>query len=211
MDNCQLNPYLNLGLQRNPFVAEDVPGVAAPLWLDRGWSQPPSEQSRRLIQVLGVKGAGKTSHLKHWQAQTGGPYCYYPLGWGRFRLPRVAAIAYWDEANRIPTPYLIVGLIWAWATGATIVAGTHRDLGAMARRCGLAVQTIHLMAFDGATLLAWTNRRIEAVRLPNRVSTLVLTLENATEIAAIAQGSWRDAADLLHIWAAKTAHAACQD
>ncbi|MEO1352648.1 MAG: hypothetical protein AAFW84_28270 [Cyanobacteria bacterium J06635_15] len=210
LQNWTLNPYLALGLQCNPFVAEDEPGVPEPLWLDRGWSDAPPKQAARLVQVLGVKGAGKTSHLSHWQAQTRGPYCYYPPGWGRLKMPQVAAIAYWDEADRIPLPYLLSALTWARLTRATIVAGTHRDLGAIARGLNLAVQTIHLQPFDGETLSVWANRRIAAVRLPSQNSTLTLTPERAEKIAAIAQGSWRDAADALHIWAAATAAETCK-
>ena len=111
--NLDLNPYLTLGLQRNPFVAEAEPGVSVELWFDRGWSNPPASRAKQLLQVMGPMGAGKTSHLKHWQTQTGGSYCPYPLGWGRLKLPAVEPIVYWDEANRIPTPFLIVAFVWA--------------------------------------------------------------------------------------------------
>ncbi len=106
------------------------------LWIDRGWSAPPQPGAKQLIQIIGVKGAGKTSHLKHWQAQTGGPYCYYPPGWDRVKLPVVSPIAgpihqriaYWDEADRIPTPVLVAALLTAAQTSHTIIVGTHKDL-----------------------------------------------------------------------------------
>ncbi len=183
----------------------DKPGVPAQLWIDRGWSSPPPLQAKQLVQVMGVKGAGKTSHLKHWQAETGGSYCYYPPGWGRVKVPTVEKIAYWDEANRIPLPFLIVALARAALTHATIVAGTHRDLGRVARLLGLRVQTIHLPPLDAEALIVWTKCRIEAVRLPHRDCCLILSRERAQEIVGLAGNSWRDAADRLHIWAAETA------
>ena len=63
--SSSINPYVRLGLQCNPFMAEDTPGVPTQLWIDRGYSNPPSPNQKRLIQVMGVKGAGKTSHIKH--------------------------------------------------------------------------------------------------------------------------------------------------
>lgn len=203
-----LNPYRSLGLQRNPFIAEDEPGVDPALWIDRGWSVAPPIRAKRFLQVIGVRGAGKTSHLLHWQAQTGGAYCHYPPGLGRCKLPPVGAIAYWDEADRIPPLLFRLALVWASHTHATIVAGTHADLGAIARSTGFTVETLHLPPFDAKTLLAWATRRIQAVQLPDTVASLVLTEEQAAHIVAIAQGSWCEAADHLHIWAAAAAQSA---
>ncbi|MEO0354169.1 MAG: hypothetical protein AAF268_05030 [Cyanobacteria bacterium P01_A01_bin.3] len=160
---------------------------------------------------MGVEGAGKTSHLNHWQACTGGQYCYYPPGLGRVKLPPIAAIAYWDEANRIPLPFLALAFARAALTKATIIAGTHTDLGSLARRCGLTVTTIHLPSFTADTLLTWANRRIEAVRVSDRRCRLVLEQERATELAQQAQGSWREVGDRLHIWAAEQANIAVRN
>ena len=204
-----INPYLRLGLQHNPFVAEDTPGVPTNLWIDRGYSTPPSPNQQQLVQIMGVKGAGKTSHLKHWQALTGGPYCYYPPGWGCVRLPLIAAIAYWDEANRIPLPFQALAFASASVRQATIVAGTHADLGPLARRCGLSVTTIHLSSFNTETLMDWANCRIEAARVPNSDCSLTLGRDYAAELAKSSRGSWREVGDRLHIWAAEKANA-CQ-
>ena len=204
--NLPSNPYLALGLQRNPFFAEDDPSVPEILWVDRGWSQAPPCQSRQLIQVMGDKGFGKTSHLKRWQSQTGGPYCYYPPGLGRLKLPPVAKIAYWDEADRIPLPFLVASLLRAAHTRATIVIGTHRDLGNIAGLMGLSVRSIDLPPLDVETLLLWTSRSIAAVRLPQASCYLQLSPKKAREVVSIANGSWRDAADYLHIWAAEVAN-----
>ena len=202
------NPYLKLGLQCNPFVTEEIPGVSAELWIDRGYSTPPSPHQRQLVQIMGVEGAGKTSHLTHWQACTGGPYCYYPPGLGRVKWPPVAAIAYWDEANRIPLPIQALAFAHAAATQATIVAGTHANLEPLARRCGLSVTTINLPTFNAEMLMDWANRRIEAVRIPNKHCSLVLEPGRAVELASVAEGSWREVGDRLHIWAAERANTA---
>ncbi|MEM8809795.1 MAG: hypothetical protein AAGF01_27555, partial [Cyanobacteria bacterium P01_G01_bin.38] len=138
-DDLATSPYSRLGLRGNPFIASDTPGVVAKLWIDRGCSAAPQPQARQLVQVIGVIGAGKTSHLRHWQAQTGGPYCYYPPGWRRLKIPTVSQITYWDEADRIPFIFLVIALAWAKLTGATVVAGTHADLGNIARQLGLRV------------------------------------------------------------------------
>ncbi|MGB3765534.1 MAG: hypothetical protein WA947_03160 [Phormidesmis sp.] len=204
----RLNPYLSLGLQRNPFVLEDSLAIAPSLWIDRSYSAPPMPRAKQLIQLIGVKGAGKTSHLKRWQAQTGGTYCYYPPGWQRLKMPDVGPIAYWDEADRIPFAYLLVGLLAAVGDHSTIVAGTHTDLSRAAFMVGLPVKTIRIARFDDALLQQWANRRIEAVRIANVACELRLDSKKAKEIAADANGSWREAADQLHVWAARRAIAA---
>ena len=212
-----LNPYQALGLKRNPFVLEDDATISPPLWIDRGWSAPPQPGAKQLVQIIGVKGAGKTSHLKHWQAETGGPDCYYPPGWGRLKLPVISPlakpvhqrIAYWDEADRIPDPILVAALLTAAHTNHTIVAGTHTDLSNVARWMKLPVTTIVILAFDAIMLTQWVNKRIAAVRLPDgcpdECCGLKLGAAKAEEIAIAANGSWREASDLLHVWAAEQA------
>ncbi len=198
----RLNPYLSLGLRRNPFVLEDSWAIAPSLWIDRGYSAPPTPKAKQLIQLIGVKGAGKTSHLRHWQAQTGGPYCYYPPGWQRLKMPGIGPIAYWDEADRIPFPNLLVALAAAARCHHTVVAGTHADLSRAAFSVGLPIKTIRIAAFDKALLQNWAAQRIEAVRISNVACGLQLEGEKAQEIVVEAKGSWREAADQLHIWAA---------
>lgn len=202
-----IDPYATIGLRGNPFFAEEEVGVPEALWLDRGFSTAPPVRAKRLVQVMGDKGAGKTSHLKHWQAQADGPYCYYPEGRWRWKFPLIAAIAYWDEANRIPLLLLVPALWRASHLGATIVAGTHTDLSHIARLVGLEVYAICLPQLEVEPLIAWVKLRIEAVRLPEATVKLELTPDLAAEIVLTAK-SWREAAVLLHIWAAKTASAA---
>jgi hypothetical protein len=208
-----LNPYLKLGLQRNPFILESSAALSDALWIDRGWSTAPKPQAKLLIQFIGVKGAGKTSHLKYWQAQTGGPYCHYPPGWKRFKMPPIGGqnplapgeILYWDEADRIPFPYLLAALTTAAHHRRTIAIGTHVDLGWVARLAGLDVKRIAIAPFTPPMLLAWAHQRIESVRLPHQPCRLRLNEADAGRIVIAAQGSWREAADELHIWAAQQA------
>ncbi|MGD1932463.1 MAG: hypothetical protein ACFB12_26520 [Leptolyngbyaceae cyanobacterium] len=202
-----LNPYLALGWQANPFALGE-PVMAQSMWIDRGWSQAPAPAAQQLVQVMGDRGFGKTAHLRYWQAQTGGIYAYYPPGWGRFKVPPVQNIAYWDEADRIPKPLLLAALGQTARTRATLVAGTHTDLSPLAKLSGLAVKTICLPPLEAATLRVWAERQIQAVRLPAVSCGLELLPATVQEIAAIAQGSWRAAADELHIWAAAIAHQA---
>ncbi len=202
-----IDPYQQLGLRCNPFIAEQIPGVPADLWLDRGFSQAPSPGTQTLVQLIGDKAAGKTSHLLHWQQQTGGSYAYYPPGWGRWKIPPVEAIAYWDEADRIPIPVLLGSLAYATRRQATIVVGTHVDLRWAAYWTGLKVQTIEFPVITFEEIKSWANRRIAAVQLPN-VSSVELSLDTETleEILAQSNNSWRTIATHLHIWVAKIAN-----
>lgn len=201
----RLNPYLSLGLRCNPFVLEEGWEVARSLWIDRGYSAPPLPKANQLVQIIGVKGAGKTSHLRRWQGETGGPYCYYPPGLQRFKRPAVDRIAYWDEADRIPWIFLLGGLAIAKRRCSTIVAGTHEDLSLAARMVGLPVKTVRIPPFDARQLVEWATMRIKAARVSNVDCRLLLDEATAREIAIASAGSWREAADLLHIWAAERA------
>ncbi|WP_293069093.1 hypothetical protein [Okeania sp. SIO2B3] len=202
-----INPYERLGLRCNPFTAEQIPGVTEDLWLDRGFSQPPQPRGRVLFQFIGEKGAGKTSHLLHWRKQTGGSYTYYPPGWGRWQIPPVEPISYWDEADRIPIPLLLAALAQASYQGATIVAGTHEDLSWVGRFVRLKIRTIKFHRLTPETILAWAEKRIQAVTLPE-VKQVGLKLDRADIelIVANASVSWREVATYLHIWAAKIAN-----
>ena len=90
-----LDGYAALGLTGNPFVIEESPGVPAELWLDRAdVPAAPRAGQRILVQVLGEKGAGKTSLLTHWRHSAPGPYHYVPpAGAGRWAAPPVADLA----------------------------------------------------------------------------------------------------------------------
>ena len=200
-----IDPYATIGLRCNPFVVESAPGVPASLWIDRGFSTAPEQGNKQFVQVIGPKGVGKTSLLLHWRDQIAGPYVHFPLGWGRWHLPPVAAMAYWDEADRIPGPFLWYALYQAGRQNATIIAGTHVDLSHAAKHHGFAVQTIEHPPLDAATLCAWVTLRIAAVRLPDTPDQLVPDDALLTHIAQKSGESWRVAADYLHIWVAETA------
>lgn len=192
------DPYLRSGLGANPF-AHDVGGSSAG-WVDRGLPPPPEPGRRLLVQVIGVKGAGKTSSLRRWRAAAPGPWRYVPRGVGRLRPLPVAPLAYWDEADRAPG----AARWWGWRSaarrGATIVAGTHVDLQAEAVAAGLAVDTVVLGPISVGELIGWAAQRFAAVgagaewALPESV---------AADVAGCAGASWRVAGDLLHVWVAQ--------
>lgn len=206
------NPYAALGLERNPFHTEDIPaqqtdwqGVQAGHWLERGHSVAPLPQQAKLVQLLGVKGAGKSSHLAHWRTQQSGPAHYYPpTGAARWQLPPLAPICYWDEACRIPPPLLHWGLSQAARRGFTVCVGTHRDLSPQARRYGLQVQTIHLQGISAAEIVQWAAKRIASVQQASGIP-FEIPKSLAEELARDAGGSWREIATQLHIWTAQQA------
>ncbi|MEO0841680.1 MAG: hypothetical protein AAFY21_20315 [Cyanobacteria bacterium J06641_2] len=200
------NPYHQLGLRRNPFIALDNLEIPPERWLDFGFSQPPPIQKRLFLQVIGEKGAGKTSHLLHWKRQTEGIYYYTQPGWKAWLLPKIGKIAYWDEANRIPLPLLLIGLWQASLINATIVAGTHNNLAQFASFFGFEIKTITLSTLCVDNLLLWVKKTIEAERLsPYIPINIEFTPDIAEKIIAESENSWRKAANYLHIWTARTA------
>jgi hypothetical protein len=197
------DPYHAIGLARNPFIIEEAPGVAKDVWIDRDLGEPPLPSKATLVQILGPCGAGKTSHLLRWRERFHGPYRHIPDSLMRWYPPPIAAIAYWDEADRIPFPVLHLALRAAARRGDTIVAGTHRDLAPAARRVGLSVTTLALPSLDAPTLAIWIDRRIAAAR--NAEGSIEPPRPDVTEIERLVAecgGSFRIAADRLHVWMA---------
>lgn len=202
--------YAALGLARNPFAAEQEPGVAPHLWVARPDEPPmPAPARRQLVQLIGSKGAGKTSLLLRWRARQPGPYHYVLPGLPRWRVPPVASLVYWDEIDRMAAPVRLGAFLVAAATGATVVAGTHVDLASLARRCGLNVVTHVFAPLSPALLHAWATQRIDEARLDGVPPGLILDNATAEQIVAEVGPSWREAAVLLHIWAAQHAARAC--
>jgi len=204
-----MDPYRQAGLRCNPFVLDAGPGVAPELFVNTGTGanlSPPEPHQRRFVQLIGDKGAGKTTHLLHWRRIHPGAYVHLPDGAGRFRWLPVTPICYWDELNKSPWPVLQAAVRLANARGATVVAGTHEDRSRLPRRLGMTLDTLEFAALTGVGVQRWARTRIQAVALGGDTlpaPTLDLALDQAEAIAARAGTSWRTAADELHVWAAR--------
>lgn len=200
--------YRAAGLRGNPFAAEGFAGDIVELFVDRGLPEPPAPGSSTLVQVIGEKGAGKSTHVLRWRGLVDGPYHYVPRRpvsqrWGR---PPVAALVYADEIDRMPGP---VRHRWFRASariGATIVAGTHRDLSAAARRAGLQVLTHHLLPADAVTLRCVIERRLDHARVA-RTPAGLLDDHDIAEVHRLCGGNIRMAESLLHDMVAERVHA----
>lgn len=200
------DPYLAAGLQRNPFTLESG-AVSQALWIDRGVSVAPSPPRRGaagsavLWQFLGVKGAGKSSHLHHWRAQQPGPYHYCaPTLRSRWTPPPVpaAGVAYWDEADRIAPLALHLSLSRAARAGSTIIAGTHHDLSRVAEQSGFSsVHTLRLGAISALQLQCWATQRVDSARSPGG-TTYQVALSDAAHMLEHGADSWRYLASALH-------------
>jgi hypothetical protein len=217
MNSNSLDPYYSFGLKRNPFFAPQDLQIEGDRWLDFGYSQAVSPRQRLFVQFLGEKGAGKTSHLLHWQQQTGGHY-FYQAPWQWQTLPPCqpdptgVAIAYWDEANRIPVPTLIWALKKAYKLQLTVVVGSHINLAPLARLVGYQTQTIDLDHLTLPRLRCWINQHFIAELLPERLLEQNLAFQQLQNkftdqflltILNESAGSWRRTATILHRWLAQ--------
>lgn len=217
MNSNNLDLYHSFGLRRNPFFAPQDLLIERDRWLDFGYSQAVSPGQRLFVQFLGKKGAGKTSHLLHWQQQTGGQY-FYQAPWQWQILPPCqpdstgVAIAYWDEANRIPLPTLIWALKKAYKLKLTVVVGSHQNLAPFARFVGYKTQTIDLDHLTLPRLKRWINQHFIAEFLPERSQEQNLAFEQLQNkftdqfllrILIESDGSWRKTATILHRWLAQ--------
>jgi hypothetical protein len=217
MNRYSLDPYHSFGLKRNPFFAPQDLQIEGDRWLDFGYSQAICPGQRLFIQFLGEKGAGKTSHLLHWQKQTGGHY-FYQAPWQWQTLPPTqpdlqgTAIAYWDEANRIPLPILIWALKQACKLQVAVVVGSHQNLAPLARLVGYQTKTIHLNHLTLPRLKCWINQHFIAEFLPERSPEQTLAFQQLQNkltdqflltILNESAGSWRKTATVLHRWLAQ--------
>lgn len=201
--------YARLGLTGNPFVSDRERSVEPDLWLDRaGVPEAPEAGRRLLVQLIGPKGAGKTSHLLRWREAAPGPYHYVAPGRRRWSMPPLAPLVYWDEVDRLAAPVRRMVFGRAARTGATIVAGTHVDLAVPARRAGLEVITHDFAGLTPDVLRAWCDLRIAAVTRPGAEPALDLDDALLAAICAEVGPSLREAAFVLHQHAADLARAA---
>ena len=149
--------YFQFGLRKNPFVAEKLPGVTDELFIERGFPETPKAAQNTFVQIIGEKGAGKTSLLLYWKKLLSGPYTYVPRGIKRYKLLPIRSISYWDEADRIPKFLLWIYLKISCMKKATIVAGTHVDLSDIANKTGKKVITFRFGNITAEELAQWSH------------------------------------------------------
>lgn len=206
-----IDRYRAVGLAANPFAVEASAGTG--VFVDRGLPDPPPPGSATLVQVIGDKGAGKTTHVRRWRSLVDGPYHYVPRSprRDRWRRPPVGPIVYADEIDRMPAP---VRRAWFRALArsrSTVVAGTHRDLTAPARRAGLAVRTHRLDPADEAILRTFVEQRIDATSLAGGTErALLLDDDDIALVHRESGGNLRVAESLLHVLVAERVDASSQ-
>ncbi len=195
--------YRPLGLTGNPFAW--VEGKDPGPFLNHRHLEVPRSGEGRLLQLIGVRGAGKSTHLEHWQSITGGSY-YYVEPVGKADPPLDGGIVYWDEVDRIGDRQLKKLFRIAVQEHKTVVAGTHRNLCRPATAVGLPITTIAFERLSIDVLDEWSRARIARVAVPGAPAAFNFVPRDVLEQVIDEVGaSLRQAGDLLHVWVAKLA------
>ena len=192
--------YESMGLAKNPF-AYGADGLDPGSFSDHMQIAPPQPSQGQFLQLLGDRGVGKSTHLRHWHATVGGDYCHVAHRNGP-ELP-IGPLVYWDEVDRLPKRRIRRSLQAAASISATVVVGTHRDLAPLARSIGLIDATVCFEPIEVDVLARWTQARIERVKLAETGFGFPPDVLRA--IATQAGPSMRTAGDLAHIWVARQA------
>ncbi len=192
--------YRAAGLSGNPFAVEALTRNDTETFVDRGLATPPPPASATLVQVIGDKGVGKTTHVMEWRRRAPGPYHYVPRAPSRdrWRTPPVAPLVYADEIDRMPRPVRYRWFRQLGEIGATIVAGTHNDLSAPARRAGLSVVSHQLGPVDLATLAVVVDRRFRDAGLSVDHGAIMISERELSDVHERSCGNLRAAERLLH-------------
>lgn len=191
--------YRQVGLRSNPFAATGADGRheprTGPWFLDRGLAPPPSPGAGSLLQVIGDRGMGKSTHLAEWRRRQPGPLHYIPRRpyRDRWKRPPVETLVYGDEIDRMPIPLRAAWFRRLATVGATVVVGTHRDLSGIARRAGLEVHTHLLRPATRAELAAVLDRRLQSAALAGRSPLVAFTDDDIDLIHAESGGNLRAA------------------
>jgi len=164
-----VSSYQALGLRCNPFGGE-LPEEEPALVLEGPVVEALLGQ-QPVVQLLGPRGAGKTSHLRHLVAlvearEGAGTLIYQRVEEGQAGLPPLPREAGWlvvDEACRLGWRARR-GLRRWLQPGRRLRMACHRDLGGSFR--GLTVETLALTPLGVSRLEGLLRRRLELAALP---------------------------------------------
>jgi len=154
-------PFFHLNLRRNPFGELTAAERTRLAIVECDAALQHLKSPRSVIQVVGERGYGKTTHLLALAAQFAeNAYVHIPEG-QRAAIPAQGEPLLIDEAQRMT-------FVQQWKTFRSqrrLVLGTHSDFEPALRRAGRQVLTIAADQFTDATRVQnLLNARIESVR-----------------------------------------------
>lgn len=173
------SPYREIGLWRNPFGEFTLNERAELAIVETRKLIDHLRDTRAVLQVLGDRGAGKTSHLLAIAGQLPDHgWVHFPERGPRPKLPLARPLII-DEAQRM-----------SWSqqrqllrSPGPVVLGSHANWHRRLRWAGFQVLTINAAAPKSAdTLAAIWNKRIHASRLNDRPSPISVELDFAATL-----------------------------
>jgi hypothetical protein len=171
-------PFSHLNLWRNPFGEFTVAERTAIAIVDCGQAVRHLNQDRAVVQVIGEKGFGKTTHLLSIATYfSANAYVHIPER-QRVAIPASGEPLLIDEAQRLT----ILQRWQCFRSQRRLILGTHSNFEAQLRRAGRPVLTVAADQFTNETLVhKLLNARIEFSRR-NTGSIPSITIETARKL-----------------------------
>ena len=171
-------PFSHLNLRRNPFGSAEISQRPAWAVVDIAGLPERLRSPGFVVQVVGERGHGKTTHLMAIRAQLPAETPYFHLKEGE-AIPRFpdAPILLVDETQRMTRDERRR----LFQKDRSCAIGTHEDHSAELDEAGLEYVTIRACGLSPVQLQEAANRRIETARR-NRGPVPTLSLETAEKL-----------------------------
>ena len=173
-------PFSQLNLRRNPFGELNVHERTVLAVVETRAALQHLTMSRSVVQIVGEKGYGKTTHLlalaTHFASAS---YVHIPEG-ERIAIPKTGEPILIDEAQRLT----LMQRLQVFRSNRRLILGTHKDFEKDLRRAARSVLTIAADQFTNESRIhTLLNARVQSARRTDG-SIPTITMQTASRLFA---------------------------